>query len=343
MKVLVAGLGSIGQRHVRNLRQVLGDRVDILAFRARGGPGVIGDDMTLQPEAEVERHYGLRSFDRLEAALDQRPDAVFVCNPTCLHAETAIAAVRAGAHVFVEKPLSDRYEQIEELIALAEARQRVAAVGYQLRFHPALIRVRDLLRENAIGDVVSVRAEMGEYLPDAHPYEDYRQSYAARADLGGGVILCYIHEFDYLCWLFGTPARVSTFGGRLGSLQIDVEDTAATLLEFNVKGRALVAQVHQSFLQRPPSRTLEIIGAQGTIRVDFRKSSLQVDRVGTPTESVTYSLARNDLFIDELRHFLAALDGQPSSIATLRDGAESLRVALAAKASLATGQAVSLS
>lgn len=343
MKVLIAGLGSVGQRHVRNLRHLLGDQLEILAYRVNGSSQVITNDMAIAAGESVETKYGIAAFRHLDDALAERPDAVFVCNPTSEHVATALAAVRAGCHVFIEKPLGSSVEQVSELIALTESRGVVAAVGYQLRCHPVLQRVRALLAAGTIGRICSVRAEMGEYLPDAHPYEDYRISYAARRELGGGVILCYIHELDYLCWLFGRPRRVFTTGGTLGSLDVDVEDTALTSLECDADGRRLAIQVHHSFLQRPPSRTCEIVGEAGTIRVDLRAASLIVDGPHGVIENTTFAeLRRNDLFVDELKGFLAAIAAKAAPIVGLREAAVSLEVALAAKASLASGRVVEL-
>ena len=145
MKVLFCGLGSIGQRHLRNLRTLLGDRLEVLAWRARGGGPVLNADMTVRPGADVESTYGLRSFRELEAALSERPDAVFVTNPNSLHLPTALAAARAGCHLFIEKPLADSLAGVDELLAEVERRRLVALVAYQFRFHPGLRRVKSLL------------------------------------------------------------------------------------------------------------------------------------------------------------------------------------------------------
>jgi predicted dehydrogenase len=342
MKILIAGLGSIGQRHLRNLRLILGDEVEIHAYRTRGLPHVITEGMQIDESRTVEDTYGVRSFARLDEALSERPDAVLVCNPTSEHLPAAMAAVRAGCHVLIEKPLADSNAGVEELIALAEEKGLVAAVGYQMRGHPALLRLRELLAQKRIGRVLSVRAEMGEYLPDAHPYEDYRTGYAAREDLGGGVIRCYVHEFDYLLWLFGMPTRVFTVGGRLGRLEIDVEDTALTTLECEVDGRPVLMQLHHSFLQRPPARTCEVVGECGSIRVDLNRPSIRIASVAGVEEQRFDGFQRNDLFVAELRNFLAAISGQDAPIVPARDGARSLRIALAARASLAGGEVVRL-
>ena len=342
-RILIAGLGSIGQRHARNLRALFGDGADILAYRAVGQQGIITAAMTLDPSSTVEARYGIRSFDRLDEALVCDPEAVLVCNPTSRHMEVALAAARHGCHLLIEKPLAATLEGCDALLGAVARAGIVATVGYQMRFHPALLRLRELLCRKAIGRVRSVRAEMAEYLPDAHPYEDYRTSYAARADLGGGVILCYSHEIDYVLWLFGPARRVSATGGRLGDLEIDVEDTAHITLECERQGHAVPVDVHVTFLQRPSSRTCEVIGEQGAIRIDFIQSTLTLtDGAGSSERHTFDGFERNHLFLDELRAFVAATQGDRSRVAPLGDGVNALRVALAAKTSLATGRPVEL-
>jgi predicted dehydrogenase len=345
MKILVVGLGSVGQRHVRNLRTLLGCDVEIIAARVRGLDHVITDRQQIDPAQDVTSAYGVRSLPSLEAGLAERPDAVLVCNPTSEHLRTAKAAIEAGCHVLIEKPLASDDDGVSELIDAADRRGIVAVVGYQLRFHPALRAARAWLCRRAIGAVHAVRAEFGEYLPDAHPYEDYRRGYAARRDLGGGVILCYIHELDYLCWLFGAPERLRTEGGQLGDLAIDVEDTAHTWMEMRVDGRPVSIDLRQSFLTKPARRTCTIDGESGSIAIDLNAPSTTLcDTRGDVIEHNRFEgFVRNQLFLDELRQWLAVIGGTPSSdLVTLREAAQSLRVALAAKRSMATGVTVSL-
>jgi predicted dehydrogenase len=345
MKFLMAGLGGIGQRHVRNLRTLLGPQAEILAYRVRRDSPTLTDSLGVELGADVDKKYGLRVVTDLDAALGEGPDAVLVCNPSSLHLSVALNAARAGAALFIEKPLSADLDGVGELIDLVESRQLVGLVGYQMRFHPSLVRAAALLEESAIGRVVAVRIEVGEYLPGWHTYEDYRQMYASRADLGGGVILSQIHELDYVYWLFGMPRRVFALGGHLTRLEVDVEDTASILLECSVDGRAIPVHVHQDYIQRPPSRTCEIVGDAGKILIDLRQLTLTAyDGDGNVTESSENpSFERNQLFLDEMTHFLACLAGRESPRVSIRDGARSLAIALAAKKSIETGQVVDLS
>ena len=231
MKILIAGLGAIGQRHLRNIRTVMGPEVEILAYRVRGNPDVLTDTLKIETGSDLETKYNLQVFHDLDQALALKPQAVFVCNPSSLHIPIALKAARAGCHLFIEKPLSHNYEHIDELMALAKSQNIQVVVGYQMRYHPCLLRLRSLLQQQTIGRVLSVRVEVGEYLPGWHTYEDYRNTYGSRQDLGGGAILSQIHEIDYLYWLFGLPRRVFALGGHLSNLEIDVEDTVEILME----------------------------------------------------------------------------------------------------------------
>jgi predicted dehydrogenase len=185
---------------------------------------------------------------------------------------------------------------------------------------------------------------VGEYLPKWHPYEDYRESYAAKAALGGGVILTQIHEFDYLYSLFGLPSRIFGIGGHWSHLEVDVEDTASILMEASFENRSLPIHIHQDYIQSPASRQCEVIGDRGKVILDFPSLNVTIqDFAGA--EAVVYSYPdfdRNQLFIDEVRHFLACVENRTEPIVNVRDGLQSLRMALAAKESIATGRSVEL-
>lgn len=344
MKFLIVGLGGIGQRHVRNLRALVGSEAEILAYRVRRESPTLTDDLRVEAGSNVEEKYGLRVLGDLEAALAEGPDAVLVCNPSSLHLSVAIRAAQAGCGLFIEKPLSHNLEHTGELIDLVETQQLTGMVGYQMRFHPCLRRLQQLLEAGAIGRVVAARIEVGEYLPGWHAYEDYRQMYASRASLGGGVILSQIHELDYVYWLFGMPTRVFAVGGHLTRLDLDVEDTASILMECTVDGRTIPVHVHQDYIQRPPARTCEVIGDAGKILVDLRGMTLQhFGADGELRESLAHpEFQRNLMFLEEMGHFLACLERRETPNVTIRDGAQSLTIALAAKESLEGGRVVEI-
>jgi predicted dehydrogenase len=344
VRVLFIGLGGIGQRHVRNLRALLGADVEILAWRVRRLSRVVTPTLESDESRDVAREYGIRVLDTLQSALAEQPRLAFVCNPSSLHVSPALACLRAGCDLFLEKPVSHNLDGLAELTRAAEQGHRVVMVGYQLRFHPCFLRLQDILRSELLGSLLAVRAAVGEYLPGWHPYEDYRQMYASRAELGGGVVVTQIHEFDYLYALFGLPRRVFSMGGHWSRLEIDVEDTASTLMEFQFAGRPLPVHLQQDYLQRPPSRSCEVIGDCGKAIMDLASLSVaRYDQDGKLAEAGQWKgFDRNQLFLDELRHFLECVETRRKPVVDLNDGICSLRMALAARDSMACGRAIDL-
>jgi len=315
MKFMIAGLGSIGRRHLRNLK-ALGEE-DIVLYRS--GRSTLQDD-------ELE---GYSTEMDLDAALAHEPDAVIVSNPTALHLDVAIPAAQAGCHLLLEKPVSHNMERVDELLAAVKHGGSKVLVGYQFRFHPGLQAVKRWLIEGRIGKPISAHAHWGEYLPDWHPWEDYRQSYAARRDLGGGVVLTLCHPFDYLRWLMGEVVSVASWTGKIGELDLEVEDVAEAILEF---ASGAVGHVHLDYFQRPPAHRLEMIGTEGTIRWDNIVGYASIYRsAGDRWESSTLpdGFDRNTVFMEEMKHFIDTVRGDVEPVCPLDDGVKTLQVALA--------------
>jgi len=344
MKILIIGLGGIGQRHARNLRTLLGQDVELIAYRVRALSHVVTAQLELDRTRSVEEELGIESFRDLAAALRQKPDAAFICNPSSLHIPIALECANAGCDLFLEKPVSNTLDGIDELIETVQSKKLIGMVGFQLRFHPAIRAMATLLKERVVGGPIAVRATVGEYLPNFHRYEDYRSGYAARSDLGGGVLLTQIHEFDYLYSLFGLPSQLFAMGGHWSDLEIDVEDTASILMQCSVDGRQLPVHLHQDYLQNPPSRRCEILTEWGKIEADFPSLSVTVTdrKTGSQTIKSFPNFDRNRMFLDETQQFLDCLRTREQPSITLQDGAQSLRMALAAKQSIATGKLVSI-
>lgn len=344
MKVLFIGLGSIGQRHLRNLRHLYGDDVEVLAFRVRGSSQTFSDQMEIIKGVRVEERYQVRSYDDLQKALSASPDVVFVTNITSRHIECALEAVRAGCHVFLEKPVSDRTEGVKTLIEEAERKQVTVFSGFQFRYHVCLLKLKECLSQGLLGNVLSVQMEMGERLSEMHPYENYKDTYMARRDMGGGVILNQqIHELDYLQWLFGRPQTVYARCGRSSDFKLDVEDCCDALYRIPYKGRIITAAVHADFVQSPPVRRCKVIGDQAGAQVDLLKNELSILRDKETVKVFRYpGFKRNDMFLSELKDFMEGIQKKQGPAISLREGAVSLIMALGEKSSDELGQAVEL-
>jgi predicted dehydrogenase len=340
MKILIAGLGSIGQRHVRNLRGLLGSEVEIIAYRARGLTDALAGSIAVDGQGNVARDYGIRAYRDFGEALGQDPDAVLICNPTSVHIPVALSAAEAGCHLFIEKPVSHSLDGLNRLATIIREKRLQVLVGFQFRFHPGLRLVKQLIDDGGIGPVIHVQAHWGEALMNWHPGEDYRQSYSARADLGGGVLLTLSHPLDYLRWLFGEVDLVSAITERVSGLDIDVEDVADIHLRFE---SGVLGTVHLDYIEQPGSHVLQITGRDGTIRFDNRDGAVRCFRSehgGWETFPAPDGFQRNTMFVDEMRHFLACLNRQAAPLVTLTDGIKNVELVLAAKRAAACGQVV---
>ena len=342
LKILFVGLGAIGQRHARNLRRIHGKNIDLLAYRTSGQTHVLTDRLQIRKGGNLQKDLSIKILSKYKKALEQKPDAVIISNPSSLHLRFALRAAQKGCHLFIEKPLSNNLKGVDSLIKVIKKKKLITLVGLQLRFHPLLLYVKKLIESKKINNIISVICEFGEYLPDWHPYEDYRKSYAARKELGGGVILTQIHDFDYLGWLFGWPTKVFCLGGKSSNLELSVEDTANTLLECGTNIRKIPVFVHQDYLQRPKIRKFKIISESSQISVDLISNTLSIHhkKRGIAKNIKLPTNRRNQPYLSEMKHFLACLTGKEKSRVSVEESVKSLRVAVAASKSLQNGKAV---
>jgi predicted dehydrogenase len=317
MRVLFVGLGSIGQRHLRNL-QTLGT-FEYLAWRSRGH--LLPDEFSALP---------IRVVTDLDEAVAAQPDLALLCAPPVVQQETLGRLVReTRCHLFLEKPIAPSLDGLAECARLLEAQGRKSLVGYNLRFHPVIAAARAALQQGTLGRVCAARASVGQYLPDWHPQEDYRQSYSASRRLGGGVALDLIHEIDLLYAWFGKPDVVKAVAGTLSSLDIDTEDTAEILCHFP---GGVIGSIHLDYVQRVPMRHGTVIGDAATLTYDLLKNECTLYRPGSAPASQTFpDFVRNDMYVAELAALLDGIRMDTPCSPSLREGIDVLEIALRAK------------
>lgn len=325
MTGLLVGYGSIGRRHLANLHSLgVADWAVV-----HTGQGTI----------PLELSSPARIYSDLSAALDkEQPRFAVIANPTSLHMGAALACANAGCGLLIEKPISDSLDGVEELEAAAAALDTKLLVGFQFRFHPALTRIRDLIRSGTLGVPLHVRVIWAEHLPSMHPWEDWRKGYAARAELGGGVHHTICHPFDYLRMLFGDPLALFATLRTGGPLSLSVAEAADVVLHL---AEGLTAQVHLDFWCRTPMHQMDIIFSAGSIHWDYMTGLFEIH---TPTPEDSQSVAfpgvegRNELFLSEARHFLGVLDEREESRCSLEDGIATLQICEAIDRSALSGE-----
>lgn len=330
-RLLIVGLGSIGTRHVRLARELVpGVQIAVLRHKdCQGIPPGIDHCMT-----------------SLEEALQFRPQAAVIANPASHHLDVALPLARAGIHLLIEKPISSTIQRVSELIDLCRAQGVILMTGYNLRFLPSLQRFRELLQEKRVGRVLSVRAEIGQYLPTWRPGCDYRTTVSAKAALGGGALLELSHEIDYLRWLFGEIDWVSAIQRKQSELEIDVEDTAHLILGFSHRAGEVqvVASLDMDFIRHDTTRTCTVIGEAGTLRWNALTGTVDLFEQGEKTWQTvfTHQHQRDDSYLAEWRHFLGCITGGTPPPITGQDGLAVLHLIEAARLSSATGSVVSI-
>ena len=329
MKAVIVGLGSIGARHLANLKTI--EQVSHITVCHHRSGGTYPADVLANS-----------SVYRLEDAIKVKPDIAFITGPASRHMEAALTFARQGVNLFIEKPLSNDMRGVDELLETCQRRNLVLMVGYNLRFYRPLQVMRQALIEGRIGLPLMIQAEVGQYLPDWRPDHDYRQSVSARRDLGGGAVLELSHELDYARWLLGEVQAVSAQTSHVSDLEIDVEDVADIILQFRSGSQG---NIHLDMMRRPPTRSCRIIGAKGTLTWDGISHQTQLFSSETnswidlhPATSIDW----NDMYVAELVHFIECVEKSTPPVVNGEDGRRALQVALAAKQSSSERRVIEL-
>ncbi len=326
MKALFVGLGSIGQRHLQNLKEI-DNSFEIAAYRKSQHNSIIINGKVTVSKKTISEYYQIKEFKNYAEALSSfAPNIVFITNPTSMHVKYAIKAIKAGAHIFLEKPISHNLGQALELKLVAEKNNRKVFVGYQMRFHPLYIKLKQHLANPDFGKVVAVNSEWGTYLPFHHKYEDYTKSYAALKSLGGGVTLGLIHEIDMILDLFGDCKSIMAMGGRVSDLAIDADDTISALL----KTEKCIVSLFLSYAQITETRTMKIMMNNATLFFDIHNGTLKIyDHDSKLILDESPRFERNLLFSNEMKAVLEMLKSDIAPMIDINQGIASLKVATA--------------
>ncbi len=319
LRVAVVGYGSIGRRHVENLGALGVEQITIVRRVLGFNPA-----FTPPPRATI--------VHTVEAALDRELDLAIVCNPTSLHLKAAQPFVAASVPVLIEKPIAASLEQLQEAESWLAGASSSIGIAYCLRYHPAYLAARDALHDGSMGDLLSARTWFESYLPDWHPWEDYRVSYASRPELGGGVLPTLDHELDFLHWCLGTPIQVRGWSARSGALEMPADDLAEFEMCF---ANDVWTTTRLSMCRRDRSRGFEFVGTRDVLGFDWEGGRLawQPKRGCIEPAKVLWQDGGYDvnrMYFDLLRDALEAVVAGQRLPIPWQAGLEALRSATAA-------------
>lgn len=320
MKALVVGGGSIGRRHLQNLKKV---GVTDLALA----------EVNLNVRTAVAGEFAIPVFPQIAPGISWGPDVVVIASPTNLHLQHADLSIKAGCDVFIEKPLTDQQEGLPEFVRCVQSRSAITMVGCNMRFHPGPAKVRQILREGSIGRILFARLHTGSYLPGWRPGSDYRENYAARKNTGGGCLLDCVHEIDLARWYLGDITEVFCAAGHFSSLDIETEDVAALICRH--KNGAL-SEIHLDYVQRTYERGCQIVGENGSIFWDFNTRQVRwydasIAKWQTFEEPQHWHL--NQMYLDEMQHFIDCASHGRDTMSAVPEAATLMEVVFAAKRS----------
>jgi predicted dehydrogenase len=304
--ILVIGGGSIGERHMSNL--LLAGYEHVVVLRKRNLP--------FRNQALA----GLRIVTSEEDALDLKPKAAIICTPTSMHLQQTIWCLEHGMHVLVEKPLSHNLEQWENLTRAVNSSGKLLFVGYMMRYHPLVGKMQQIMAQGNLGRLLSFTSHWGEYLPNWHPWEDYRTSYAAKKELGGGASLTLSHDLDLVNHLVGKQITNYQFlQNHASGLEVTADAGADFLMAFE---GGITGHVHLNYFEQPANRFLHLVFEKGRLEFYYFKNELHLLTPDDKQLITADDFDRNQLFTAELDDFFTlagSLEQQEVSEKMLRE------------------------
>lgn len=323
-KILIVGLGSIGLRHLKILSNLY-EKADIRVFRHRKS----------KVKIKLFRNKVIYNFNEI---LQFHPQIAVICSPAPFHINMATKLAKMGCHLFIEKPLSINSKNIDKLLYLRNYHNLISHVGYNLRFDSSLNKYREFIHSQIIGEVYSIRIEVGNYLPKWRPNKYYRDTVSSQKKLGGGVLLELSHEIDYLQWIFGKITNIRANLKKHSQLQIDVEDTA--YLNANIKSKLtncyITANLILDFIRHDPQRSCTAIGEKGSLKWDALKGTVYLWGSKNKIWKLLFKRGKKDNDITykrQWRYFFSKVKSNTQSEISIEDGLSVLKVIEAARSS----------
>ena len=320
MRVSLAGCGSIGRRHLANLRKLTAHcPAEIFIY-----------DVSPSTSRAVSQEFDAIAVQHLSDLWDVCPDVALICTPSHLHTSCALAAAQAGAALIIEKPVAHTLEGLEDVAALAASQELISLVGCNMRFHPGPAQIQRWLTQGIIGDIQSARFHTGSYLPTWRPQQEYRESYSASCEHGGAILDC-IHEIDLALWLLGPAWLHAALVSPAVTLGLQTDGLAELLLAHT---SGPISSLHLNFIQRNYARRIEIIGSMGTLAWDYQSG--EAVHYGTDGKRAEAHRQQadwqpNKMYEAELAYFLSCLQCGMQTFNPISSAIETLRLALQAR------------
>jgi predicted dehydrogenase len=329
MKISVFGAGSIGRRHLSNL---------IRYKKKLNIDEIISYDVNEDREKLIEEKKDFKFTSNFkEAALNC--DVAFVCTPTHLHINTIKKIHKfTTCHFYLEKPFSSSIKGCAETLKIIKNKKKKIAVGYMLVNHPLMKKAQQIIKSKIIGRNIFARVECGFYLPNWHPWEDYRSFYMSKADQGGGVLLDTSHEINYLQRLFGNVKETQGIVGKFSDLDITSDDLTLSILKFK---NNLIAHVHLDLIQFNKERSLKIIGTKGVLKMSLTENEIQVfTNKDKKWKKIKINYNFNKIYFEQLDQLWKLIKNKKQNLGTGEEALHTMQIIEAVRSSSKSGKKI---
>lgn len=330
--VLFVGLGSIGQRHLRNLNS-LKKNINYFAYRRLNNSPTLDNNNKIKKES-LKKKYNLTYINSLKKINQFNIDTAFICSPSSFHIEEAITLGRQNVNLFIEKPLGSSLKNITKLENIIKKKKIISMMGYQLKFCPIINKIKKIVGSNKYGNPLYVSVHHGEHIKNFHKYEKYNTFYASKKNLGGGVVLTQIHEIDYLIYIFNKYKikQTKSLTEKVSNLKINVEDTIAASILFENKKKKFLCNLSMNFYELIRRREIYVIFEKATLKADLINQTIEIKSEKT-SNIKKFKYQRNDLFIKELKFFINKIKNKKiiDNRYNIFNGIKTLKIALTIK------------
>ena len=327
MRFVIIGSGSIALRHLRNIKSILpNSKVAVLVDKNR---------FTEKKKDSLSQAQSI--IHSKEEAISYAPEAVIICSPASFHIDMAMFYAQNGINIFLEKPLSNNLDGVNQLIEIIKKKKIIAMVGYPLRFNRSLIKFHEKIKQGFIGDILKIRSRSSSYLPKWRPNIDYRKSVSANTKLGGGVILEVSHEIDYLRWIFGEPELIGYYHDKFSSLEIDedCEDYAIIMMRFHDSmSNSFLGELSLDFFSPIDERFCKVFGSKGILLWNGIENTVSFQNYEHNNHEIIFhqiDFDHNEMYLDEMKHFINCVKLNNESPISIQDGLKTLKMALKVK------------
>jgi predicted dehydrogenase len=330
-RILVIGGGSAGRKHA-NIIRIKYPEAEIKILRRAESSAIINPDFNF-----------ITSWNEVE---EFNPEMAIIASPASSHLDHANKLLEMGIHMLIEKPISINEQGVLDFIRKCEGKSIITEVGYNLRFMRSLEFLRIQIEIGIIGEIYSVRAEVGQNLKSWRTGIDFKESVSAKRELGGGVLLELSHELDYLTWIFGDVKAVNGYVNSVGLMQLEVETLAHILLHFrgNASVPQLVANLNLDMIRADAVRRCTIIGELGTLSWDAMLGEVRLSN-NSQQQHILFSRPEdlNESYFTQLEYFLDCVNSGKTPHSNPATGLQVLNIVAAVRqSSLSAGKMIHL-